>query len=441
MIPPYMFFIDPILRAPTLAAMFMGFACGMIGVSVFVRKQSLLGETLAHATYPGVTLGVLISALYWSGKGLPLFILGGAFVMGLLALFFIEKFRDLRISEDSTLSLVLSAFFGIGVTLASYVQFAHSKEYRQIQAYLYGQAATMTDIHVLIYGIFLIGVIVIISIFYKELQTCLFDPLFAKTTGLFSLKVRIMIHILLVLSIVIGIRSVGVILMSAMLIGPPIAARQFTQKLSKMFFLSGVLGSISAFLGIALSYYLSEMFFLANIKVFLPTGPSIVLVIAFIAFLSLLFAPSSGLVIRFIRIAYFRFEKMSENLLKNLWHLSQQGRVHVSDVQNIQGFSKFYFHFLFFTLWIRGLLHKKNQLVYLTPKGKKRGAHIVRLHRLWELYLVNLGVGASIVHRNAEEMEHVITLALEKELTDLLQNPKVDPHQQPIPSLEEEPLK
>ena len=66
------------------------------------------------------------------------------------------------------------------------------------------------------------------------------------------------------------------------------------------------------------------------------------------------------------------------------------------------------------------------------------GARIVRLHRLWELYLVNyLGMGAQKVHANAEEMEHILTPAMEQELTQLLKDPKVDPHQQPIPLLEE----
>jgi manganese/zinc/iron transport system permease protein len=85
--------------------------------------------------------------------------------------------------------------------------------------------------------------------------------------------------------------------------------------------------------------------------------------------------------------------------------------------------------------WIK---REKNDYYHLTKEGQQRAAKIVRLHRLWEVYLTNyLGMGGERVHRNAEDMEHILTPELERELTLLLKDPKQDPHQQPIPPREE----
>lgn len=79
-------------------------------------------------------------------------------------------------------------------------------------------------------------------------------------------------------------------------------------------------------------------------------------------------------------------------------------------------------------------LQKEQKKYVLTHEGKKTGAHIVRLHRLWEAYLVySLGLKIERVHKSAEEMEHILTPEIEKKLTELLDNPEQDPHHQPIP--------
>ena len=71
--------------------------------------------------------------------------------------------------------------------------------------------------------------------------------------------------------------------------------------------------------------------------------------------------------------------------------------------------------------------------MHLTEKGDRKAAHIVRMHRLWELYLVHIGVGKEKVHHNAEEMEHIITPQIEAQLLKIMNNPTRDPHNSPIP--------
>lgn len=430
---PLVFFTDPILRGPTGGAMLMCLSAALVGVLVFVRKRSLLGEALSHATYPGVTLAILFSAFFSLESELPFLILVGAFLSALGGFWMIEKLeKKMKVSSDAALAAILSLSFGVGVTVASFAQNSYAHLYRQMHTYLYGQAATMTDRHVLIYGILAVAVLLFIVIFYKEILAICFDEQFARTHGIGATFLDIALFLIIVLSLVVGVRCVGVILMSAMLIAPAAAARQFTNRLSTLFLLSGVFGALSAFLGIYASFELSGQHSL-------PTGPAIVLVSGSIALFALFFAPNRGLVSRYIRKARFRAECVQENLLKALWRLSHNGKKEMSfkEIAQTIGFSSVYLHWLFFRLHRQKFLIKTGNCYQLTALGAKKGARIVRLHRLWEVYLVHsLGLRVERVHKSAEEMEHILTPELERKLAELLDHPSRDPHEQPIPEAE-----
>lgn len=427
------FFTDPVLRAPTIASMLMCLAAGLVGVLVFVRKRSLLGEALSHATFPGVTFAIVLAGFFALETSLPLLVLIGAFLSALLGFYLIDRMeKKLRVSSDAALAAVLSLFFGLGVTVASYAQNAYASLYRQMQAYLYGQAATLTDGHIFLYGMLVLLILLFILIFYKEILTICFDAQFAHSCGI-AKWIDLGIFVLIVLALVIGIRCVGVILMSAMLIAPAVAARQFTNRLHKMFLLAALFGSLSAFIGV----YTSLLFSGTQAERYsIPTGPMIVLVGGSIALFALLFAPRRGLLIRYIRIARFRGTCLQENLLKALWRLQLGGKsvIVFRDIAQCIGLSRLYLRLLVFRLVAAQDLEKKGKYYSLTESGTKRGARIVRLHRLWEAYLVYcLGLRIERVHKSAEEMEHILTPELEKKLTELLDNPRHDPHDQPIP--------
>lgn len=438
----FSFFTDPILRAPTIGCMLMCLAAGLVGTLVFLRKQSLVGEALSHAAYPGVMAGVIIIGLLGSVQAheglLSIFILGGAFASALIGLYLIHFLeRKWKVHSDAALCFILSAFFGIGLTMASEIQFAYTSLYKQVQAYLYGQAATMTDIHIVIYGFLAFLIILMIVLFYKELQLITFDRQFAKSIGLNTQPIDAVVFILVVLAVVIGIRSVGVVLMSAMLIAPAVAARQFTNRLPLLFCLAAFFGLVSGFLGNYLSVELTTQLlqFYPAARLTLPTGPMIVLVASTICLLALMFAPERGLLIRALRIARFRYECLIENLLKTIWRINPHQGVSFQGIRRYQDISKGYLHFLLWRMCQNGWLEHIDKRMYrLTADGQHRAAKIVRLHRLWEVYLVDyLGLGVERVHRNAEEMEHILTPELEQELTLLLKDPKRDPHHQPIP--------
>lgn len=331
----FSFFIDPILRAPTIGCMLMCLAASLIGVIVFLRKQSLIGEAISHAAYPGIILGVILAGALSLGESdelhFSLLALSGAFMTAMLGLWVIHLLvKRMRVANDAALCFVLSTFFGVGLTLTSEVQFSFTALYKQVLTYLYGQAATMTDIHILIYGAFACVVVLIILVLYKELQIITFDPQYASSLGVQNKPIQQLLFFLIALAVIIGIRSVGVILMSAMLIAPAVAARQLTNRLSVLFVLAGIFGMSSGLLGVYFSVQFTEMFAEAypTSRIILPTGPMIVLVATAICVVSLLFAPERGLLLRLWRIGRFRYRCLGENILKAIWRVDPYASMH-----------------------------------------------------------------------------------------------------------------
>lgn len=442
-------FSDPILRGPTIGCMLMCVAAALIGVFSLLRRQALIGEALSHAAYPGVIASAITAA--WLGLSetsetalaLAIAIGGGSSALaGLWSIQFLE--RKLAIPSDAALCFILALFFGFGITLASHAQFSHPVIYRSIQAYLYGQAATMTDSHIMLYGILAFIVTAVIALFFKELQLVTFDRAFAITLGLPCRTIDTIFFLLLVASIVIGIRAVGVVLMSAMLIAPAVTARQFCKSLRSMLLLAGACGAFSGYLGNYLSFAISEILATSypSQRLAMPTGPTIVVVATFLAFLGLLFAPERGALLRLIRALLFRYRCLCENILKNIWKKENKKFPTPFSTEDFSFnalrkehlCSAFPLYVALFQLVFNGWLKRTPDGFHLTTDGKTKAARIIRLHRLWEVYLADyLGIGAERVHLSAEEMEHVLTPELEKELTQLLDNPRHDPHHQPIP--------
>ena len=439
---PWHYFTDPVLQAPTIGSILMCLSSALVGVIVFLRKRSLLGEALSHATYPGVVLSVLLMATFFPDKPdlMALAILIGAFFTSLCGLWVIEKMeRRFHVKNDAALCFVLSVFFGVGVLIASRIQFTHALWYKTVQVFLYGQAATMTDIHVWIYASLALLLVFALFILYRQIQMAIFDHAFSKTVGLPVRLIDNLLFFLLVLAIVIGIRSVGVVLMAGMLIAPAVAARQFSHRLWVVFLSAAAFGALSGFLGNYLSVEFPEwgkrQGWEWNFS--LPTGPMILLSASLICLLSLLFSPQNGLVSRLLRILRFRAQCMGDNLLKYLWRRGVDGSSTTLEIRKWQPQSRWQMHLVLAGLkrqrWIE---EYETHKIRLTREGRLRAARIVRLHRLWEAYLVFLGQGAEKVHHSAEEMEHIITPELEEELSDLLGDPKQDPHSQPIPPKE-----
>jgi manganese/zinc/iron transport system permease protein len=325
----------------------------------------------------------------------------------------------------------LAVFFGVGMIGASAMQAKLPVWHKQIQMLLFGQAATMTDLHILIYGLLALTVVVFLFLTFRPLQAFLFDRDFASSIGIRTSALEKVLFWLLLLSLIVGIRSVGVVLMSGMVIAPAVAARQFSDRLQTVLGLAALFGALSGFLGNYFSVIGSLSLSTPEQTLALPTGPMIVLVGTALALFALAFAPHRGLVFRIGRIFAFRFRCLQENILKGIW---KKGSVSLLELREAHQISPLFLRCVLWRLYAEGWLVEIGARYSLTQDGNQKAASIVRLHRLWEVYLTEeLGFQAEKVHRTAEEMEHILTPEIEERLTRLLSDPKCDPHLQPIP--------
>ncbi len=291
------FFTDPLLRAPTIGSILMCAASSLIGVIVFIRRKSLVGEALSHAAYPGLVLSALFVSFFvpvLDEKYFAFFLLG-AFFSSLLGLYFLELLqKKFKVKGDSALCFMLSSFFGFGVLFAARMQTTTPLYYRQVQTFLYGQVATMTDKHVGLYSVFVLSIICFVFLFYHSIQLVYFDRQFAKVLGVSTRIFEAFFSVFLALAVVVAMKSVGIVLLSGMLIAPALTARQFSHKLSVVFVLASLVGAFSGFFGNYFSVQFSKWFLDGHL--FLPTGPMIVLTSSCLCLLSLLLSPK-----RFLR--------------------------------------------------------------------------------------------------------------------------------------------
>jgi manganese/zinc/iron transport system permease protein len=426
------FFTDPVLMAPTIGCMLMCLVGALIGTFSVLKRESLVGEMLSHACYPGVVFAFILIGDLFAGVALI-----GAFISCMVGMYLVQLLqKKYKVSPDAALCFVLASFFGIGLTVLTAVQQSMPVLYKKLQSYLFGQAATMTNEHVWLYGALSITLVVLIMLFYRLITVTIFDPEFAAVVGMNTAFANILLHFLIVVAVCVGIRSVGVVLMSSMLIFPAVTARFWTYKLFSILILSAFFGLVSGFFGVYFSHT-GSMYFAVS----LPTGPMIVMVAGLIFLFSCLFAPDRGLIVRVYRSTRFWSQCQQENFLKFMY---KTAKTHVTTKELLDRYQgpKILGYFLLYMLTRDGRARSIGKNRYeLTPSGLLLGRKIVRFHRLWEVYLVTYcGVASDRVHPSAEEMEHIITPEIELELEKLLHHPRLDPHQQPIPAANAESL-
>jgi manganese/zinc/iron transport system permease protein len=304
------FFSDYTIRIVSIGSALIGAVSGMVGTFAFLRKQSLLGDTISHAALPGVVLAFLIT-----GGRAPLALLIGAMIAGLLGSLMISLVvRRTRIKEDAALGIILSVFFGLGIALLSFSQRLPNAQKAGLETYIFGQAATIIASDVAVFFIVFILVSLGIAFFWKELKLFVFNPEYGKTLGFSSKFLEPFLLFLIVISIVIGLRTVGVILMSAFLVAPPAAARQWTKSLAPMLMLSTFFGALAGFGGAVIS----------SLQGRLPTGPTIVLVLTVIVIFSFLFSPRRGLLSALRMRLKNRTKFLSERILLGLLRLGEK---------------------------------------------------------------------------------------------------------------------
>jgi manganese/zinc/iron transport system permease protein len=412
-------------RNVLIGATLLGALGGMLGSFALLRRQSLLGDALAHAALPGVCIAFLLTG---SKSPLPLF--AGALIAGLLgALLILATVRWSRIKEDSAIGIVLSVFFGIGIVLLTYIQKLPAGNQSGLDKYLFGQAATLVEEDLKVMAILGALVTAVVLAFYKELKLLSFDPGFGASLGLPMRRLEILLTLLLVVVVVVGLQTVGVVLIVATLITPAAAARQWTDRLGTMVLLSAGIGALAGIAGSLASSIVPR----------LPTGPVIVLVSSAVLILSLLFAPGRGLLWAILRERSVAARIRRENLLKDLYLQKERtgdwkAAFSWPLLMGVRGQTSRELQHAARPLAAAGLVEMAGDTLRLTSDGMRAAEGVVRKHRLWEVYLTRrLELPSDHVHRDAEAMEHALTEEAVEELEEMLGHPTEDPHGRSIP--------
>jgi len=303
-------FSDYTIRTVALGAATLGCVSGALGTFAVLRQQSLLGDAVSHAALPGIVLAYMLT-----GLKSPIVLMTGAGIVGALATGLVLSVTSrTRIKFDTALGIALSVFFGFGLVLLTFLQKRPDANQAGLETYLFGQAAALVEHDVIVMAIIGAVAMALVAAFWKEFKLASFDVEFGASLGLRMRAVEGLLMILFVTAIVIGLEAVGVVLMSALLIGPAAAARQWTDRLSVMFFLAAFIGALSGVLGAMVSSTGSS----------LPTGPIIVLCAGVIVAVSLLIAPRRGLVWRWVRDWRNAHRLRMEAVLLDLYALASQ---------------------------------------------------------------------------------------------------------------------
>ena len=286
---------DHTFRTVFLGTASIGAVSGAVGCFAYLRRQSLIGDVVAHSSLLGIMLFFLISYLI-TGEGNKslLVLIPGALVAGTAALLLTRWIiQETRLKPDSGLGVMLAIFFGSGILLLRWVQRAtpNIPGKRGLENYLFGMAAAMTESDLWMIGILGAATILLMLLVWKEFKVFTFDPVFAQSLGLSTSWLDTLLLMMMVIGIVIGIQSVGVVLMIALLVTPASSARQWTGSLGAMVGLAAIFGAFCGGAGSLISFNWPNM----------PTGPVIVLVATIVFLVSLIFAPRRGLVYRYAK--------------------------------------------------------------------------------------------------------------------------------------------
>ncbi len=408
-------------RIVVLGTAMLGLASGITGAFLLLRKRSLMGDALSHATFPGIGIAfaVMVSA-GGSGKDL-LGLLTGATISGVLGVLCMLAIRNTtRLRDDVAMGFALSVFFGTGAAVYAMVQTKPGAA--GLESFIYGKAASMVFSDVVMISVVGILVTGTALLLLKEFMLLCFDEDFAASTGWPVLRLDILLLVLVTAVTVTGLQAVGLILIIAFLIIPPTAARFWTNSLRRMLVLSGAIGAMSGWLGASVSALFAN----------LPAGALIVLTAAAIFLFSMLFGSARGVILKLLDQAKLQRRIGRQHLLRAAYEILETMGQPVSN-QPIPR-QELLEHRSWSNAELSRLLSQARHedhiepgtgadtsLIHLSESGFGEASRITRNHRLWELYLItHAEIAPSHVDRDADLVEHILgaemVRALEAEL-------------------------
>ncbi len=254
--------INPALATVVLGTALLGLATGALGSMAVLRRNSLMGDALSHAAYPGLLAGFLLNGT----KSVAMMVIGASLFAALAQWLTGFLIRSTRVRPDAALALVMGCFFGFGMVLQSHLQQNPSAAQAGLKDYLFGQAGLLLEEDIALLATLAVLVLLALFVGWSRWKIITFDRAHAVSLGINVSFWDTLYNFLFILSVVIGLQVAGVVLMSALLIMPGCAARYWTTRMSAMVTLAGASGAI---LGVAGTFASNELSW--------PPGPTIVL--------------------------------------------------------------------------------------------------------------------------------------------------------------------
>ncbi|MFK7744338.1 MAG: metal ABC transporter permease [Roseobacter sp.] len=275
----------------TLGATLLGMAAGVGGTFLFLRKRALVSDAISHATLPGIGIAFMVMVSF-GGDGRNLIgLLGGAAVSAGFGLLIVNWLSTrTRLAEDAAIGAVLSVFFGFGIVLLTVIQSMNVGQQAGLEGFLLGSTAGMLRSDAIIIAISAALTLTLVLLLRRPLTLASFDPEYALSTGQNVGRTDLAMMGIVLAVTVVGLKIVGLILIVALLIIPPVTARFWTERTDRVVLISGAVGGIAAYVGASVSAALPDM----------PTGPIIVLVGFGLFLASLLFAPKRGVLAAYL---------------------------------------------------------------------------------------------------------------------------------------------
>ncbi len=277
----------------------LGAAAGLVGALVVLRRRALMSDSISHSTLPGVGLGFFIGLLLFDQGRMLWMLMAGAVLTSILGVLSVQWIRDnTRLPEDSAIGTVLSVYYGIGIVLLSVIQSLDVDGKAGLNNFLLGSAASLRLGEAWFIGAVALLVAGVTVALRKEFALLCFDRDFAAADGWPVRGLDLVLMALLLVIVTVGLKTVGMVLIIAIVIIPAVAARFWTDRIGVMMGIAAAIGGASAGLGVALSAVLPD----------LPTGAVIVLTAGAVFLVSLFLGFANGLGVTVLRRVLWRFQ-------------------------------------------------------------------------------------------------------------------------------------
>lgn len=401
-----------------IASSLVGIMCGVIGTFMVLRNMSLIGDAVAHAILPGIFFAFVLVGYSTIG-----FFVGSllAALFTAVAITWIQG--NIKTKNDAAIGIVFTFMFSVGVIGISYLN-NQQGVHLDLKDFLFGTILGISNEDIVITAFVTLYAIVSIFIFYRYLFITTFQPTIAATMGISVKLVHYFLMMVLSLAVVSALRTVGIILVVAMLITPPATALLWSRQLKNVLWLAALIGLLSAVVGL----YLAILFDTTP-------GPAMCVVGTMIYIVTVFVAPTNGLIVKYWRRRQQSIQIEKEDIIKYLSKKKHRLQTSVHDLGAKLGIASHILSGRLKELERDGVVMKDQEKYTLSAKGMVAAKELVRAHRLWETFLVEqVGLSDTDIHDDAEKYEHLLSSEFLDQLDAKLGYPTRDPHGSPIPT-------